>query len=120
MLALIDRQQLALAARPHGDASVAAAAAAASPLPAGGGGAVVHASLCQTATWLAQFGARMPTRAEYAARVTRLLWRLGGRVRTDANLRYMPPDDALRLSHTPPARVLGFNRWWTDGAASKL
>ena len=24
--------------------------------------------------------------------------------------------DALRMSHTPPARFTGFNRWWNDGA----
>ena len=107
VLALTDRQRLALA--PPGAAAKGARR-----------GAVVRASLCQTATWLSKFGARMPSRAEYVARVSRLLWGLGDRMRTDANLRYLPPDDALKLSHTPPARLQGFNRWWADGGVGKL
>jgi len=78
----------------------------------------VRASLCQAATWMQQYGARLPRRFDYARRVTRLLFRLGGRMATAGNLRYLPL--ALELSATPPARADGFRRWWIDGEVPKL
>ena len=113
VLALTDRQQLAIAAE-------ATAASEETPQRGPRYGAVVRASLCQTATWMAKFGARMPTRAEFVWRVTRLLFGLGDKMRTEAGLTYLPPDESLKMSHTPPARLTGFNRWWTDGTVGKL
>ena len=78
----------------------------------------VRASLCQAATWMAQFGARLPTFRDYAKRITRLLFKLDGRMRVDGNLKYLPL--ALTMSETPPARVTGFARWWTDDVVPKL
>ena len=78
----------------------------------------VRASLCQAATWMQQYGARVPSRFDYVRRVTRLLFRLGGRMETAGNLRYLPL--ALELSETPPARADGFRRWWIDGEVPKL
>ena len=99
VLALTDRQKLATAS------------AAARRLQEGERrGAIVRASLCQTATWMAKFGARMPSRAEYVWRVTRLLFGLGDKLRHEAGLTYLPPDESLQMSHTPPARLTGFNR----------
>ena len=83
-------------------------------------GAIVRASLCQTATWMAKFGARMPTRTEFVWRVTRLMFGLGDKMVTEAGLTYLPPHESLGMSHTPPARLTGFNRWWTDGTVGKL
>ena len=42
------------------------------------------------------------------------------KLRTEAGLTYLPPDESLWMSHTPPARLTGFNRWWTDGTVGKL
>ena len=83
-------------------------------------GAIVRASLCQTATWMAKFGARMPTRSDFVWRVTRLMFGLGDKVVTEAGLTYLPPHESLMMSHTPPARLTGFHRWWTDGTVGKL
>ena len=80
----------------------------------------VRASLCQTATWMAKFGARMPTRSEFVWRVTRLMFGLGDKMVTEAGLTYLPPHESLGMSHTPPARLTGFHRWWTDGTVGKL
>ena len=72
----------------------------------------------QAATWMARFGARMPTRGDYIRRISRLLFRVSGRMRRDANLRYLPL--AVEMSRTPPARVTAFHRWWYDGFVPKL
>ena len=114
VLALTDRQQLALAEEENREANQAAAAAAPRR------GAVVRASLCQTAAWMAKFGARMPTRSEFVWRVTRLMFGLGDKMVTEAGLTYLPPHESLGMSHTPPARLTGFHRWWTDGTVGKL
>ena len=73
---------------------------------------VVNTSLCQAATWMARFGARMPSRLDFYQRVSRLIWGLDYMMITDGNLQYLPP--ALSMSHSPPARVTGFQRWWND------
>jgi len=39
-------------------------------------------------------------------------------MRVDGNLKYLPL--ALTMSETPPARVTGFARWWTDDVVPKL
>ena len=72
ILALIDRQLAAQAGRKWG-------------------GEVVHASLCQTATWMALLGARLPGFFEYVVRVTRLLWRSDRR--DDRRRPDLPADD---------------------------
>ncbi|KAH8074665.1 alpha-methylacyl-CoA racemase [Aureococcus anophagefferens] len=61
----------------------------------------VRASLCQAATWMAQFGARLPTFRDYAKRITRLLFKLDGRMRVDGNLKYLPL--ALTMRRRPRA-----------------
>ena len=109
VLALTDRQQLAIAEEEEQEATVSSRR-----------GAVVRASLCQTATWMAKFGARMPVRSEFVWRVTRLMFGLGHKMVTEAGLTYLPPHESLGMSHTPPARLTGFNRWWTDGTVGKL
>lgn len=124
VLALTDRQQLALADEQRATAESSTDGADAQPASAPEGGtrrgAVVRASLCQTATWMGKFGARMHSRAEFVWRVTRLLFGLGDKMRTEAGLTYLPPEESLMMSHTPPARLTGFNRWWTDGTVAKL
>ena len=45
---------------------------------------------------------------------------LGDKMVTEAGLTYLPPHESLGMSHTPPARLTGFNRWWTDGTVGKL
>lgn len=75
-------------------------------------GHLVHVSLCQAATWMAQFSASMPERADYVSRITRLIWRLDHRMVTDGNVKYLPP--ALTMTKTPPHRYLGFQRWWKE------
>lgn len=75
-------------------------------------GHVVHTSLCQAAMWMSQFGARMPTRADYIGRITRLIWGVDDRMIRDGNIRYLPP--AISMSRTPPDRVRGFHRWWNE------
>lgn len=72
----------------------------------------VHVSLCQAAMWMAQFGAALPTKSDYVRRITRLLWRLDHKMIQDRNIKYLPP--AISMSETPPNRVLGFHRWWTE------
>lgn len=75
-------------------------------------GYVVHASLCQAATWMAQFRAALPSRSDYLARITRLIWALDNRMIKDGNIKYLPPP--LAMSKTPPARANGFHRWWRE------
>ena len=79
------------------------------------GGVLVRASLCQAATWMAEFGARAPGRLEWFQRVTRLLWLSDARSTTVGDLTYLPPATAVRMSITPPLRH-GFERWWPDDA----
>lgn len=78
-------------------------------------GIVVRTSLCQAATWMAEFGARAPGRFEWFKRVTRLLWLSDCRSSTVGDLTYLPPSVAVRMSITPPRRY-GFERWWPDNA----
>ena len=111
VLALTDRQQLALEEEEQ---------VRKDPDRGPRRGAIVRASLCQTATWMAKFGARMPTRSEFVWRVTRLMFGLGDKMVTEAGLTYLPPHESLMMSHTPPARLTGFHRWWTDGTVGKL
>ena len=96
ILGLIERQQAAL----KGKATA---------------GVVVHTSLCQAATWMAKLGARAPSRLDWLCRVTRLLWFSDRRSETVADLTYIPPSAAVRMSITPPRRH-GFERWWPDDA----
>ena len=76
---------------------------------------MVHASLVQAATWMAGFGARAPGPFEWLKRVTRLLWFSDSRSTHVADLTYLPPGAACRMSITPPKRH-GFERWWPDDA----
>ena len=78
-------------------------------------GALVHTSLVQAATWMAQFGARAPGRLEWLSRVTRLLWASDGRSTQVGDLTYLPPGSAVKMSITPPNRHC-FERWWPDDA----
>jgi len=129
VLALTDRQALAQeyadqAAAGGGFGSAGSGsgsgAAAARPPFRRRRGSVVRASLCQTATWMAQFGSRLPSRLQHAARITRLLFGLGDRMVTAGGSRYLPAQGALSLSLTPPSRAEGFHRWWADGVVPKL
>ena len=99
ILALIDRQLAAQAGRKWG-------------------GEVVHASLCQTATWMALLGARLPGFFEYVVRVTRLLWRSDRRTTTVGDLTYLPTTEAVAMGLTPAHRH-GFERWWPDDAPTE-
>ena len=67
-------------------------------------GVLVHTSLVQAATWMAGFGARAPGRLEWFLRVTRLLWHSDARSTKVADLSYLPPGTACRMSITPPNR----------------
>jgi len=78
-------------------------------------GVLVRTSLCQAATWMAEFGARAPGPFEWLCRVTRLLWLSDRRSTTVGDLTYLPPSTAVRMSITPPLRH-GFERWWPDNA----
>ena len=78
-------------------------------------GVLVHTSLVQAATWMAGFGARAPGRLEWFLRVTRLLWHSDARSTKVADLSYLPPGTACRMSITPPNRHC-FERWWPDDA----
>ncbi|KAH8046161.1 alpha-methylacyl-CoA racemase [Aureococcus anophagefferens] len=69
----------------------------------------VRASLCQAATWMAQFGARLPTFRDYGASAPPLQARRPHGV--DGNLKY-----AARADHKDAARARDrLRRWWTDG-----
>eukprot|EP00633_Aureoumbra_lagunensis_P006390 CAMPEP_0197314852 /NCGR_PEP_ID=MMETSP0891-20130614/35480_1 /TAXON_ID=44058 ORGANISM="Aureoumbra lagunensis, Strain CCMP1510" /NCGR_SAMPLE_ID=MMETSP0891 /ASSEMBLY_ACC=CAM_ASM_000534 /LENGTH=536 /DNA_ID=CAMNT_0042803495 /DNA_START=65 /DNA_END=1675 /DNA_ORIENTATION=- len=73
----------------------------------------VYVSLCQTATWMAKFGAYLPTRIDFICRITRLLLLLQSKMISDGgNIAYLPP--AFNMSLTPPSRAPGFRRWWFD------
>ena len=74
---------------------------------------LVLASLAQTATWLGAFGARCPSRLEYALRLGRLLWGGDRRAVDVGDLRYLPLTNAVEMPHTP-ARRHAYERWWPD------
>jgi hypothetical protein len=78
-------------------------------------GVLVHASLCQSAVWMAGYGARAPGPLEWLQRVTRLLWCSDARSTHVSDLSYLPPGTAVRMSITPPHRHC-FERWWPDDA----
>ena len=61
-------------------------------------GVLVRTSLCQAATWMAEFGARAPGPLEWLCRVTRLLWLSDKRSTRVGDLTYLPPSTAVRMS----------------------
>ena len=99
ILALIDRQLAAKEGRAFG-------------------GMVVHASLCQTATWMALLGAKAPSLLSFISRVTRLIWRSDRHAVTVGDVTYLPLTAAVDMSITPAKRH-GFERWWPDDAPTE-
>lgn len=81
-------------------------------------GVSVRVSLCGTATWMAGYGATCPGPLEYLSRITRLLFRCGGRTIRAGNMSFLP--SPIQMSATPPARVAGFHRWWREAKVYKL
>ena len=53
------------------------------------GGVVVRTSLCQAATWMAEFGAAPPGRLEWMQRVSRLLWLSDARSTTVGDITHL-------------------------------
>ena len=83
------------------------------------GGETVYASLCQTATWMALLGARMPNFFSYVFRVSRLLWRGDSKcVRVGTDLQSLPMTAAVGMDITPAKRH-GYERWWDDTAPTE-
>ncbi|KAG8459700.1 hypothetical protein KFE25_003152 [Diacronema lutheri] len=81
-------------------------------------GVHVRVSLCGTATWMSQYGAKCPGPAEYLRRITRLLFGCSDRPIRAGNMAFLP--SPIRMSATPPARIAGFNRWWREAKVYKL
>jgi len=77
------------------------------------GGTEVQVSLCQAATWMGLFGAKCPGPFEWLKCVTRLMWFSDRRSTTVGDISYLPPDQTVQMSVTPPFRH-GFERWWPD------